>query len=933
MTRERWRQVDSLYHAVLEREPEERAVFLRSACQTDEDLRREVESLLARDTSGNGLLDQPAWEAVPSLIEDPTRTSLAPGTQLGPYKIEGPLGAGGMGQVYKARDTRLGRDVAIKISAQHFSDRFEREARAIAALNHPHICTVHDVGPNYLVMELVEGQTLADRLKKGALRIEQVLQYGAEIADALAAAHARGIIHRDLKPGNIMLTKSGVKVLDFGLAKSQQDETMTSPQAVMGSPAYMAPEQRDAKPCDARTDIYSLGLVLYEMATGKRIVRDQPQTFHGVPAELAPIIERCLAAEPEDRWQVAKDVKAVLEWASKTQSAPVVAKSKPRRSWTTSAAIVTLAIVAAGMSWALWRTKRPMLHPLIRLSVDLGPDALAGPVKTTYLNLSEPEVTISPDASRIVFKAHGPNATTQLATRLLDQAQTNLLPGTENAIDPFFSPDGQWLGFFADGQLKKISMRGGAPVTLCAAPRPRGATWLEDGTIVASLNEMSGLSRISSAGGAPEMVTKSVIGEAVYKWPQVLPEDRAILYTALPSLAGQYASIKALYLSTGERKTVLSKAYFGQYLPSGHLLFMREGMLFGVAFDAIRLEVRGTPAPLLDDVAVDLSQHAYLNFSPAPAGSGTFLYRAATPSDQSRSIVWLDSVGKIEPLVEAAPGGSDFFRFSPDGRRLALAKNGYLSIYDIQRGTMTRLSFSAHAHSPVWTPDGRHILYGARSSDGDSLSWINADGAGDAQVLLKRPIATPYSFSPDGRHLSYQEITPDGGQDLWTLPLDVSDSDHPKPGKPEPFLRTTFNETVGVFSPDGRWIAYRSDESGTNEIYVRPFPGPGSKWPISTGGGRYPIWSKTNRELFYLTLDSHIMVLNYTSSGESFVPGRSHLWSEKQISPTWPDLAPDGKRFAVVLTPEANTAERGSAHVTFLLNFFDELRRRVPPSR
>jgi len=546
------------------------------------------------------------------------------------------------------------------------------------------------------------------------------------------------------------------------------------------------------------------------------------------------------------------------------------------------------------------------------------------------LNFSEPDVTISPDASRIVFKAHGPNATTQLATRLLDQAQTNLLPGTENAIDPFFSPDGQWVGFFADGQLKKISMRGGAPIALCGAPRPSGGTWLEDGSIVASLNLTSGLSRISSAGGAPEMVTKPVVGETAHIWPQALPEDRAILYTTFPSLAGEYARINALSLSTGKRKTVLPDAYFGQYLPSGHLLFMRQGVLFGVAFDAIRLEVRGTPAPLLDDVAVDASQHAYLNFSAAPAGSGTFLYRTAAPSDQSRPIVWLDSVGKIEPLVEAAPGFPDFFRFSPDGRRLALAKNGYLSIYDIQRGTMTRLSFSAHAHSPVWTPDGRHILYGARSSDGDSLSWIRADGAGEAQVLLKRPIATPYSFSPDGRHLSYQEISPDGGQDLWTLPLDVSDSDHPKPGKPEPFLLTPSNETVGVFSPDGRWIAYRSDESGTNEIYVQPFPGPGKKWQISTGGGRYPIWSKINRELFYLTLDSHIMVLNYTTSRESFVPGRSRLWSEKQISPTWPDLSPDGKRFAVVPTPEANTAERGSAHVTFLLNFFDELRRRIP---
>jgi serine/threonine-protein kinase len=924
MTPDDVRQIEWLYHAARECSPTERPALLARA---DPELRRQVESLLSQQ-SGDAFLDRPAIQAAAQLPEDSTVTGLVTGACLGPYRIESKVGEGGMGQVFRAVDTRLGRAVAIKVLSEQFSGRFEREGRAISSINHPHICTLYDVGPNYLVMELVEGETLAARLKKGALPIQQVLEYGAQMAAALSAAHAKGIVHRDLKPGNIMLTKSGVKVLDFGLAKSHQDETVTATRAVMGTPAYMAPEQREGKECDARTDIYALGLVLYEMATGKQPQQNQAFELNRLPEKFEHVVERCLQQEPDSRWQSAKDIQGELEWSTTDRPVRVV---RPGRFWVATLAL--LAILTAGASWTMWRTKRSELRPLIRLSVDLGADALGGAVRPD-LDSSEPQVTISPDASRIVYKTRGPNGTAQLATRLLEQAQTTVLPGTENAIDPFFSPDGRWVGFFANGQLKKVLAQGGsAPVTLCSAPRPNGGTWLADGTIVASLNVTSGLSRIPGSGGTPEPLTRTGPGDAVHQWPQILPGQQVVLFTSAPSFTGfEYARIDALSLSTRHRRTVLAEAYFGQYLPSGHLVYMHDGVLFGVPFDPDRLQVRGTPTPLLDDVAA-YETHAYLNFSAAPSGSGTFLYRAVPRSDQLRSIVWLDSKGKTEPLVPTASRYS-LFRFSPDGRRLALTENDHdIVVYDLQRATKTRITFTGHEQSPVWAPDGRHIVFQSRPTERYGLSWTNADGASEAHVLLDGGTFNPYSFSPDGKHLLYQVVSSNGGQDLWTLPLDLTDPDHPKPGKPEPFLDTRFNETVGVFSPDGRWIAYRSDESGTNEIYVRPFPRAEGKWHISTGGGRYAFWSKSTPQLFYLTLDNHIMVLDYTTNRDMFVPASPRVWFDEPVFAKGfdLDLALDGIRFAVLSMPHTNTAERSSAHVTFLLNFFDELRRRIPP--
>jgi Tol biopolymer transport system component/predicted Ser/Thr protein kinase len=922
---ERWQKIEHLYHTALEREPGGRSAFLDQACQGDAELRREVEALLAQgDAAG-----------------DSTVTILTAGAQLGPYQIEAPIGAGGMGSVYRAVDTRLGRKVAIKICAQQFSGRFEREARAISSLNHPHICTLYDVGPNYLVMELVEGETLAARLQKGRQPMAGVLRYAAEIADALAAAHALGIIHRDLKPQNIMITKSGVKVLDFGLAKSPRDETLTVTRAVMGTPAYMAPEQMEGKECDARSDIYALGLVLYEMAAGKRLPQGQPPVMEGLPPQFAHVIELCVESEPDNRWQSASDVKRELEWAGKIQPAPAPVPADARLHirtrtlpWLVAA---VLAVVAAVALWAPWRATRPVDRPLMRFSADLGPEAVEGVNITT---------AISPDGTRLAFVARGPTGKQQLATRALDQAKATVLSGTENAADPFFSPDGQWIGFFADGKMKKISVQGGVAVTLCDAPFGRGASWGEDGSIIVTLTALvGGLSRVPAAGGTPQTITKpGDKGEAVHRWPQILPGGQAVLFTGNTVPTGHdNASIEVLSLKSGQWKVVQRGGYFGRYLATsngvGHLVYLHQGTLFAVPFDLDRLETRGTPAPLLEDVAGNAAGGGG-QFD--VARNGTLVYLSGKSSNASWPVAWMDSTGKTTPLL-AAPAFYVNPRFSPDGKRLALnvesAGGEDIQVYDWPRDTMTRLTFTQTNLFPIWTPDGKHIAFESQSLGANSLLWIRADGAGEVQPLLQsKNDLRPYSFSPDGQRLAFAEVGVDTGRyNLWTLPLGVSDPEHPKPGKPELFLRTPFDEREPAFSPDGRWIAYSSAESGRFEVYVRPFPGGNSgsgKWQISTGGGRHPIWSRDGRELFYETSDNRIMAASYTAKADTFAADKPRLWSNTQIrepAGIWNlDLAPDGKRFAVFPRPEATGEQKGSVHVTVLLNFFDELRRRVP---
>jgi serine/threonine-protein kinase len=935
MSPERWQQVDHLYHAALERGPEQREAFLRGACQSDDELLREVESLLARDASGDPMLERPAWEAEPSLLSDSTSTAMVSGTRLGPYLIETLLGKGGMGQVYKARDTRLGRAVALKILAERFRGRLEREARAASALNHPHICTVHDVGPDYLVMELVEGETLAERLKRGALPASLVLQYGAQIADALAAAHARGIIHRDLKPGNIMLTKSGVKVLDFGLAKSLQDETITAPHMVMGSPAYMAPEQRAGNACDARTDIYALGLVLYEMAAGQRIPQEPAPAIAGVDAQLAPIVERCLAPDPEDRWQAAKDIKAVLEWSSKSKAAPSLGYSRR----ITVAAIAILVIIAVAASWEWWRGRRAApLRPLIRLEAEIPSDT---PIA---INNGGGLLALSPDGSRVALTLTGGDGKVRLYMRLLSESQFEPLGGTEDASFPFFSPDGQWIGFFANGKLKKISVAGSAPVILCDAPRGAGASWGDDGNIVFNFSVVSGLARdifvalarVSSGGGVLVTLTnpRPLADDFGNRFPQVLPGSQAVLFTThnnLPGSDNDTASISVLSLKTGQIKTIQQGGYSGRYVatPGGHgrLIYMRRGTLFAAPFNLDRLAVTGPPVRVLEGIT---SGGGGGNF--AFSSNGTFVYLAGDTQQGYWKISLADVSGKAQPLdATAAPYFTP--RFSPDGKRLAFsiarANGSDLWVKDLDRDTPpSRLTFLAGLNQfPVWTPDGKSIIFKHQTA----MSWIRSDGAGEAQPLTNGR-ETPRSISPDGKRLAFASYVRDRDHpDIVTAPLE-GNSDHLRLGKAAVFLKAPLADSSPMFSPDGKWLAYMSTELGSAEIYVRPFPGPGGRWQISTSGGTLPVWSPNGRELLYLAPDQRLMVVSYTVRGDSFSPDRPRVWSGPRVMspfgplvPCW-DLAPDGKHLAAVLAPSFGP-------LTFLLNFFDELERRSPPGQ
>src|SRR2546422_1123208 len=851
MTPERLRQIEELYHSARKREPNERAAFLAEACRDDEELRQELDQLLAPDSSSDNILDSPAAD----LLASSTVAQLTTGTQIGPYKIEAELGAGGMGEVYRAGDTGLKRTVAIKVAKENFGERFEREARAIAALNHPNICTLYDVGPNYLVMELIEGPTLAERIERGPVPLEEALGIARQIADALEAAHEKGVVHRDLKPGNIKIKPDGiVKVLDFGLAKvapvsagdssAQATATHTTRAGmIMGTAAYMSPEQAQGKPVDKRADIWAFGVLLYEMLTGRRmfqgetvsatlaaVLTKEPE-WERVPAKVQRLLRRCLEKDPQRRLRDITGVELLLE-----ETPEGTALRHSRVLWAVAAA---LAVGLLGVSWIAWRGTRPVDRPLMRFSTDLGPEAVEGPNITA---------AISPDGARLAFVARGPGGKQQLATRLLDQATATLLPGIENAADPFFSPDGQWIGFFADRKMKKISVQGGGVVTLCEAPDGHGASWGEDGSIIATLTNGfgGGLFRVPEEGGTPQAITKpGDKGEVTHRWPQILPGGQAVLFTGNTVPAGHDdANIEILSLKTGQWKVVQRGAYFGRYLPSGHLVYLHQGTLFAVGFDLDRLEVRGTHAPVLEDVAGNATSGGG-QFD--VARNGTLVYLSGKSSTPTRPVVWMDSTGKTQPLL-AALGLYISPRFSPDGKRLALIVglfgSGDIQVFDWQRDTMTPLTFAQINYRPVWTPDGKQIAFGSKSPNAGSgyVRLIRAHGAGEGRPRIEaKGDPDPHSFSPDGQRLAFAEVGANTGEDLWTLPLDLSDPEHPKPGKPELFLRTASDEIEPAFSPDGRWIAYTSNESTRDEVYVRPFPGgarsASGRWQISNGGG------------------------------------------------------------------------------------------------
>jgi hypothetical protein len=749
---------------------------------------------------------------------------LSAGDRLGPYEILAPIGKGGMGEVYRARDTRLGRDVAIKVSAQQFTERFEREARAIAALNHSNICTLYDVGPNYLVMEYIEGEA-----PKGPMPLDEALRIARQIGDALEAAHEKGIVHRDLKPANIKIKAEGVvKVLDFGLAKvapalagePDADDsatfplTVTQPGVIMGTPAYMSPEQARGQPFDKRADIWAFGVVLYEMLTGNRpfrganlgetlaaVIKEEPR-LDEIPAQVQPLLRRCLEKDPKKRLRDIGDLDLLLDVGQAHGLSESIGHGPVPQGWShiVAGALAIIALVL-GLGW--WRAAHPAdppLKPLVRLDVDLGPGVSLG-------SPTGVDAVLSPDGTRLVYVSQN-----RLFTQRLDQPKAAELSGTGGAYSPFFSPDGQWVGFFAQGKPKKVSLEGGAAINLCNAPAGAGGSWGEDGNIVAALTLNDGLSRIPSAGGAPTPVMELAQGEISHGWPQILPDGKAVLFTAnTRQNAWDGANVEVMSVTDRRRKTLQRGGTYGRYFATsrgaGYLSYINNGTLFAVPFDLDTLTVRGTPSPVLEGVAYS-SQSGFAQFD--FSRSGTLVYRSGGAAETKLlTVQWLDGAGKTQPLL-ARPGPYLTPRLSPDSQRLALTvtegSNSDIWIYEWQRDSMTRLTFGGFNNSPVWSPDGRYIVFEGRGG----MFWTRSDGAGQPQPLTQsKNRQVPHSFAPDARRLAFFQFG-GGGTDLWTLPMESGGSGL-RAGKPEVFLQTPsqtrFVERHPSFSPDGRWLA------------------------------------------------------------------------------------------------------------------------------
>ena len=890
--------------------------------------------------------------------------ALTNGTKLGPYQIVAPLGAGGMGEVYRARDTRLERTVAIKILPAQFStdpdrrQRFEREAKTISSLNHPHICVLYDVGhqdgTDYLVMECVEGETLARRLEKGPLPLEQVLKFGMQTADALDKAHRGGVVHRDLKPGNIMLTPTGTKLLDFGLAKPvapltsvatltaavTQSSPVTEQGVIVGTFQYMSPEQVEGKELDGRSDIFSLGAVLYEMLTGQRafqgksqltvasaILEKEPAPISSIkpltPPALDHAVKKCLAKLPDERWQSASDLASELKWIAEGGSQVTHTPTAAARGALGRRALIlslgTLLLGALIASLATWNLKPTPPRPVSRTVITLPPgQRLAG--------LDQPAVALSSDGAHLAYVAVE-GGTQQLYLRAMDSLEARPIRGTEGATGPFFSPDGQWVGFFASGKLKKVSVSGGAELTLGDAVQPRGVSWGSQGMIAFAPTAVSALQQVSDAGGASQPLTRLEKGEFVHRWPEFLPGGKAVLFTGgAAAVNWTNAQVAVQSVGTGERRNLIQGGTQPRYAPSGHLVYAQGGNLMAVPFDPQRLAVTGTAVPVVEGVLESSFGAAQYSFS----ATGSLVYVPGGVQSAQRRLVWVSRNGAEQPV--AAPARAYTFpRLSPDGRRVAaviVEQGSQVWVCDLSRETLTRLTFDGNLNgNPVWTPDSKRIAFQSNGVGPANIFWQRADGSGGLERLTTSEyIHFPMSFSPDGQLLAFVEINPTTGYDLWVLRLGDR--------KTQPFLRTPFMESVPRFSPDGRWLVYISNEPGRYEIYVQPYPGPGGKWQISTEGGTEPAWNPNGRELLYRSGDKMMAVEIATQPSFSAGKPRALFGGRYEPTPaTAPnyDVSPDGQRFLMIKPSEQ---EAGPAtQINVVLNWFEELKRRVPPGK
>ena len=891
-----------------------------------------------------------------------------PEVRLGVYEVLQLIGAGGMGEVYKARDTRLERIVAIKVLPHEFAlddsrrERFVREARAVAALNHPHICGLHDIGEaasscedsgpdviRFLVMEYLEGQTLTERLLKGPLTIAEVLRYSVEIADALTHAHRRGLVHRDLKPGNVMLTDGGTKLLDFGLSRvrsmssvpalstvSPEDAALTAEGVVLGTYPYMSPEQLAGREVDERSDIFALGAMVYEMATGRRafegttaatligaILHTEPPPISSVqplaPPALNRVVARCMAKDPEDRWQTARDL--TLELKSISEQYHALAASVGRYSklvMAASAATVALTIaVAVGIRIGYGRPS-PSNESTVRLPFS-PPDGLT----LADLVVGGP-VMISPDSRHLVFVAAGRDGTPLLWVRPLDSLSAQALPETDGAAYPFWSPDGRVVGFFAQRKLKKIDLSGGPPQVLCDAVLPRGGTWNRTGEIVFSAGAGRQLYRVSAAGGVATSLPDDGLNQERY-WPSFLPDGRHYVYFGRPQKHGIYVGS----IDSPQAKLLLSDYVSAAYAPPGYLLVLlgssrgaRGGTLLAQAFDPSRLEVIGEPAPVAERIRYEsgLARGAF-----SVSENGTLVY--GTTGSSPTQLTWFDRSGNVlGTVVGSEPFGQP--SLSPDEKTIAVERVDPVTqeqdiwLIDTTRNLPSR--FTSHPNNitfmPVWSPDGARIVFASTRGTPPNLYQKMSTAPGDDELILRSTLNNqPTDWSRDGQFIVYASLDPKTQWDLWFLPMLGARAER----KPLPFLQTEFNEHLGRLSPDGRWLAYVSDESGTNDVYVATFPTRALKTRISLNGGNEPRWDGQGRELFYLAPDGRLMAAAVNLGTRVQIGSMTTLFkihtgpirnSGFDVNYT---VTGDGQRFLISTATES----AGSASTTIVLNW------------
>jgi eukaryotic-like serine/threonine-protein kinase len=895
--------------------------------------------------------------------------SLTSGTKLGPHEILSKVGAGGMGEVYRARDTRLDRIVAIKILPDHLADRsdlrerFEREARTIASLNHPHICAIYDVGhqdgTDYLVMEYLEGETLAQRLLKGALAAQQVLQYAIQIADALDKAHRKGITHRDLKPGNIMLTRSGAKLLDFGLAKLTQPAALseatlsglpkgsiTGEGSIVGTLQYMAPEQLEGGKVDARTDIFAFGAVVYEMATGKKafegksqasliakILETDPPPMSSLQPMTPPALERvvksCLAKDPDERWQSAADLARELKWigdagAQAASSAGIspAGKRPPNRTllylgW---AAAGVLLVVFAAILFRNSTSEAPSTASVMRTSILLPAGQRLASDAADY------PLAVSPDGSRIAYVADE-EAGTQLYVRELSDLEPKAIAGTLGARHPFFSPDGHWVGFFTEGALQRVSVAGGAPLRICnISTLSMGGSWGPDNTIVFA-SRGTGLQKVNAAGGVPQ----SLAGGDNGTWPEILPDNKTVLFSTGYTLAtiplnGGNARVLArtndsFSDSSSESPAVLGAGYILQprFVSSGYLVYGQSpGVVRAMPFDLASLSLKGPPVSMID--TVERAQDGGAIYF-AISETGLLLY---VPTGQHHQMVWVDRNGAETP-ISSDRAAFRVPRLSPDGKLIAVAvsdetRRSDIWIYNAEGGAKRRLTKEGHNLEPVWTPDGTRLTF---FSD-FTVAQMLVNGSGSKDILLPGDRArSPCSWSPNGEDLIFDEADA-AGDSLWHS----TRSSHY--ASPVLLIRPTTGD-CGVLSPNGKWMAYVSSESGRAEVYLASYPSLAEKIAVSTGGGHRPRWSREGRELFYRQGDALMAVS--VDTGASFRAGKPRRLfagpyrGESQEMAF--DVSTDGRRFLMIKSDAAATL----GQINAVQNWFEELKQKVPSAQ